>query len=42
MNNEKLLDSTLEKSTGKNNTPNISYSYCDFFSFFNCCLLLGL
>ena len=35
MNNEKLLDSNLEKSTS-----NISYSCCDFFSFFNCCLLL--
>lgn len=37
MNKEKLLDSNLEKSTDKNN---ISYSCCDFFSFFNCCLLL--
>ncbi len=40
MNKEKLLDSTLEKSTEKNNTSNISCSCCDFFSFFNCCFLL--
>ena len=40
MNKEKLLDSNLEKSSGKNNTLDISYSCCDFFSFFNCCLLL--
>ena len=38
--NEKLLDSNLEKSTDKNHTSAISYSCCDFFSFFNCCLLL--
>ena len=40
MNNEKLLDSNLEKSTEKNHTIDISCSCCDFFSFFNCCLLL--
>ncbi len=40
MNHEKLLDSTLEKSTEKNHTIYISYSCCDFFSFFNCCFLL--
>ena len=40
MNNEKLLDSKIEKSPEKNNTVYPFCSCCDFFSFFNCCLLL--